>query len=72
MDRYIVVSNSIIDREKITWVDLDIPVVGSVTVHFVSGDKDDWDGENAKIIWHSFFPPENWREFDKDAGWQRE
>lgn len=58
MERYIVLSNAIIDREKITWIDRDN---GNVTVHFVSGDKDVWDGENANIIWLSFSADKDWR-----------
>jgi hypothetical protein len=59
MDRYIFVSNAILDKEKITWIDRDD---GTVKVHFVSGESDTWDGENARIIWTSFEPERGWKE----------
>ncbi len=57
MDRYIFLSNAILDKEKIEWVDRDN---GSVTVHFISGSSDVWDGENARLIWTAFSPDKNW------------
>ena len=58
MDRYILLTNAILDIEKIEWVDrLDD---GQVRVHFISGQSDIWDGENARIIWVAFDPSKNY------------
>lgn len=59
MERYIFTSNAIIDREKIVWIDREN---GSVKVHFINGEVDIWDGENANIIWLSFSADKDWRE----------
>lgn len=57
MDRYIFLSNAILDREKIVWVEREN---GVVKVHFISGETDEWDGENARAIWTSFDPSRDW------------
>lgn len=55
---WIILSNAVIDKTKIVWVDRKN---GSVFVHFTNGEVEEWDGENARTIWVSFGPDNDWQ-----------
>lgn len=61
LNRYIVLSDTIIDREKIVMVfrDNDDPTI--VHVRFENG-QENFRGDDARLIWEAFDPGRDWRE----------
>lgn len=59
--RYIVLSDSIIDREKIFMIERDPHNPGVVKVYFDNSTSEEWDGDNARAIWDAFNPSKDWR-----------
>lgn len=59
--RYIILSDSIIDREKVFMIERDPKDASVVKVYFDNSTSEVWDGDNARTIWDAFDPSKDWR-----------
>ena len=64
-DRYIVLGDTILDREKIIMVYHDDKKAGQIWVKLVGVDKDQgFDGGDAIKLWRTLDPDAGWRKSD--------
>ena len=59
-ERYIILSDTILDKEKIVMVFRDNDVPGKVWVRFASVQDEAFDGDDGRLLWNAFDPSKNW------------
>lgn len=59
--RYVILSDTIIDKTKIQMVFRDNDDPRKVWVRFDSGKDEDFEGDDARTLWEAFDPEKGWQ-----------